>query len=147
MRYPKRSAMMALCGPLVHLALIVLTGLLIRFGILLNFFEIPDSISFTHITTPNGDGPIAIIVTLLSILFSLNLILFIFNLLPVPPLDGSAGIMLYMPEHKAREYMDFISNPTLRFAGLLIAWHLFSYIFDSIHLFAINLLYWGHTYQ
>ena len=38
----------------------------------------------------------AAVVTPLSILFSLNLLLFAFNLLPLPPLDGSAilpGVM------------------------------------------------------
>lgn len=146
-KYPKRSALMALAGPLVHLGLIILTGFIIRLGILFDFFEIPETISFTQIATPNGEGFIETVVTFLSIFFILNLVLFIFNLLPVPPLDGSAVIMLSMRENLARKYMDYISNPALNIAGLLIGWRLFSYVFDPLHLLAINILYFGHNYH
>jgi hypothetical protein len=37
-------------------------------------------------------------------------------------------------------------NPTVRFAGLLVAWRAFGYIFPAIELAAVNLLYPGLHY-
>jgi Zn-dependent protease len=43
-----------------------------------------------------------LLAVVLLVFFSLNLLLGTFNLLPVPPLDGSAGIMLFMSESQAQ---------------------------------------------
>ena len=40
---------------------------------------------------------------LLSILFSLNVLLCVFNLLPIPPLDGWSALGLILPESGARK--------------------------------------------
>ena len=42
------------------------------------------------------------------VLFSLNLLLGTFNLLPLAPLDGSTGIMLFMSESTAQRYLDWL---------------------------------------
>jgi Zn-dependent protease len=122
--------------------------LLIRLGVALNIFYAPDSIVFSHVTAATNPGIFSSIASLLSIFFSLNLILFVFNLLPFPPLDGSGAIPLLMENRTAQSYLDFIhSNPSLMFIGLFVAWNFFDAIFDPIHLFSINLLYPGMGYH
>ncbi len=71
----------------------------------------------------------------------MNLILFAFNLLPVPPLDGSGIIPLFLEDDTAMKYMDFIATPAFSMIGLLMAWNLFDHIFSPVHLLFINLLY------
>lgn len=39
--------------------------------------------------------------TVLSVFFSLNLLLAVFNLLPLPPLDGSGALPLFMSPEAA----------------------------------------------
>jgi Zn-dependent protease len=85
--------------------------------------------------------------SVLSIMFSLNLILFIFNLIPVPPLDGSGIIPLYLSEETGRKYMHAVGNSAFALIGLLIAWMLFDFIYFDIHTIFINLLYPGSNYQ
>ena len=46
------------------------------------------------------------------------------NLLPVPPLDGSAVIQLFMPEDWARRYQELFLNPMWSMVGLVAAWRL-----------------------
>lgn len=146
LNYPKRSAKMALAGPLANLTIVVSTGLLIRLGMLAGVFHAPDSITFSHVTGAEP-GIFSAVAALLSIAFSLNLILFVFNLLPIPPLDGSGAVPLFLQEHTARSYMDFIHNPSFMFLGLFIAWRVFDVIFDPIHLLSIRLLYPGMGYH
>ncbi len=145
-RYPKKSAMMAFAGPLSNLALVVIAALLIHLGISLDILLAPGEITFSTVVEAVNGGIFTGVAKFLSILFSLNLILFIFNLIPVPPLDGSGIIPFLLKDDLARKYMGFIHSPGLMFVGIIIAWKIFDFIFPDVHLFAINLLYPGTNY-
>jgi Zn-dependent protease len=75
--------------------------------------------------------------------YRLNLLLGVFNLLPVPPLDGSAGIMLFMGDGTARGYLDWLRTSPYRLVGLLVAFYGFRYIYGPIESFATRLLISG----
>ena len=145
--YPDRSAVMALAGPLSNLLLVILSGITIRIGMIMHWFYAPPHINFSHVTAAYQDGPFQAVAMLLSILFSLNIILFIFNLIPLPPLDGSGIVPLFINREKAVSYLDFIHNTPLLFIGLFLAWELFGFIFDPIHNLFLNLLYPGAGYH
>ena len=146
-RYPRRSALMSLAGPLANLFLFIISGLLIRLGFYLDLLYAPDSVTFSQVTAATHGGALSPIAVILSIFFALNLILFLFNLLPLPPLDGSGIIPFFLENETARKYMDFVSNPGMMFFGILIAWNAFDYIFDPIHLVFLNMLYPGISYS
>jgi Zn-dependent protease len=146
-QYPKRAAIMALAGPAANLTLVLLSGLAIRAGMALHIFTSPERISFSAVTAAVGSGPAAGTVVPLSLLFSLNLLLFLFNLLPLPPLDGSAVIPALLSPRAAERYSDFLSQPFVSLLGLLIAWQLFNPIYSPLELLAVNLLYPGIHYR
>ena len=139
-RHPRRAAWMALAGPVSNLILVVVAGLAIRLGMLLGHFEAPESTAFTQVTLAT-QGEMASVATLLLILFTLNLLLFAFYLLPLPPLDGSGLLPLVIPERAAQRYQEFMRQPTWSLLGLVIAWKVFSEIFSPILLVALNVLY------
>jgi Zn-dependent protease len=133
---------MALAGPAANLLLVVLSGLLIRLGTFTGAFYPPESIHFGYLAATEHDGLASAIGILLSIFFSLNLLLFAFNLLPFPPLDGSGAIPLFLSPRASETYQDFlISTPGIAWIGMLIAWRIFDVLFDPIFLGAANLLY------
>lgn len=141
--YPQRSALMALAGPAANLLVVVASGLAIRLGLAMDLFYIPDSFNLAHIVRASQDGAMAGGATLLSILFSLNLLLFTFNLMPLPPLDGSSIIPLLLSRERAIAYMDFVHSSHLSFIGIFIAWKAFGYLFSPIFLTFVKLLYPG----
>ncbi|HET7228952.1 MAG TPA: site-2 protease family protein [Longimicrobium sp.] len=146
-RHPKRAARMALAGPAANLLLVVLSGLLIRLGTFVAAFYPPESIHFGYLAGAEPGLPKAIAI-LLSIFFSLNLLLFAFNLLPLPPLDGSGAIPLFLSPRASETYQDFlIATPGVAWIGMLIAWQIFDVVFDPIFLGAANLLYPGVGYH
>jgi Zn-dependent protease len=145
-RYPRRAAWMALAGPVANLLLVLVAGTAIRIGTAAGAFFPPDQISFTSLIGATG-GLAAAVATPLSIVFSLNLILFVFNLLPLPPLDGSSVIGLFLSDDVARRYQEFLRQPYIALAGLLLAWKLFNPIFQPIFLFALRLLYPSSAYS
>jgi len=147
MRHPRRAALMALAGPAANLALVVAAIVLLRVGAMAEIFSPPASAVFGMLAATDSGPAWEAIGRLLSIVFSLNLLLCIFNLLPVPPLDGSAAITLLMDRRTTARYQTFIwSTPMLGFVGILVAWQLFPPIFRPIFWTAINLIYPGVTY-
>ena len=140
--YPRRAALMSLAGPTANFILMLVSVVAVRLGILLNYFTAPDHINFTHVVEAVGLGGAAYAAKFFSILFSLNLLLFLFNLLPFPPLDGSGVIPLFLPEDPSRRYLAYIRRqPMLAFGGMYLAWKFFGFLYSPVHLFVINLLY------
>lgn len=146
-RHPRRAAWMSLAGPAANFSLAILAGVLIRVGIALDLLHSPDTANFTHIAEAAGAGVPEGGAMFLSLLFSLNLLLGTFNLLPVPPLDGFGAIGVLVSEDAARRVQTF--GHTLRgftFLGLLVAWQVFDPIFDPVFKLGLRLLYPGESY-
>jgi Zn-dependent protease len=143
LNYPKRSAKMSLAGPAANLVLVLIAALLIRLGIMFDIFVAPERINFTHAVESTQNGVLSVAAAFLNVFFSLNLLLFLFNLLPIPPLDGSGIIPFFISEERAVRYLEMIRNPTFAFMGIFIAWKLFDVIYDPLHLAFINILYLG----
>lgn len=139
-RYPRRAGWMALAGPAANLILALLAAIVINLGIAAGVFSIPASITF--FTVVQGSGDYAPIAQFVSILFTQNLLLMTFNLLPVHPLDGNTVIALFVPESSARRWFDLTRDHTFGFLGLVLAWYVFGEIFWPVLRVAIRLLYW-----
>ena len=132
---------MALAGPVANLLLLVLAGIAIRVGYANGWLLSPEvGLSFPEISVAAAGGGWKAVATFINIMFCLNLLLFVFNLLPVPPLDGSAIIMLFMEPEKARRYQLWLINSQLSFSFLLIAWIIFPKIFDPIFVVTLELV-------
>ena len=58
---------------------------------------------------------------LVSALYAMNLLLLVLNLIPVPPLDGSAVIGLVLPEETVRKLQSTVNQSGLGLIGLLVA--------------------------
>lgn len=141
-RHPHRAAWMALAGPAANFTLMLLAAVAIRAEVALGHFTSPASISaYSELTVPAAGTGATFASSALSILFVLNLLLGTFNLLPVPPLDGYAGIMLLMPESWALRYLNFVQQGNFALIGLLVAWKAYDYVFGFIFNIGLRLLY------
>jgi Zn-dependent protease len=143
-RHPRKAALMSAAGPLANLLIVVLCVAVIKVGMLTGTFLEPDSVGFKHIVDINSGPPG--IPTVISMLFTLNLVLFVLNLLPLPPLDGSGIIAIFLNQETARKYQSVISNPAFGFLGFLLAWQVFNPVFHPIFLGVINLIFWPTRY-
>ncbi|HVR29887.1 MAG TPA: site-2 protease family protein [Thermoanaerobaculia bacterium] len=146
-RHPKRSALMALAGPASNLLLVLIAGTIIRVGVARGAFSPPATISYSRLIDASGAPALEGLATVVSVLFSLNLILFAFNLLPLPPMDGSAVIQLFLPDHASRWLQSFYRQPMIGWVGILIAWQLFGSLFMPIFRTALGLLYPSFLYR
>jgi len=145
-RHPRRAALMALAGPAANMILVLVAALAIHAGILAGIFESPERANFKHVVDAAPGAFPEGLATFLSIMFSLNLLLAAFNLLPVPPLDGNTAVGLVMSEKMAIRFMDWTHHPTFTYVGIFLAWKIFDIIFDPIFLFGLKLLYPFESY-
>jgi Zn-dependent protease len=145
--HPRKAAWMAAAGPAANLFLLLVAAAGIKIGVATGFFLQPFSINLQSLVEPASTGIASGLAVLASMLFSMNLILFILNLIPLPPLDGSGVISLLMSEDAARRYKTIISNPVFGLIGLMLAWYAFNPLFQVIFLKVINILYWGANYS
>ncbi len=143
----RKAALMALAGPAANLVLIFLAAVLIHAGILLGVFAQPEEVTWARTTIAQSSGLANGAAVAVSILFSLNLILLVFNLLPVPPLDGSEVLSLFLRESTAQRYRELMAQPTAQIIGLIVAWNLIDVILKPVHTAALNLLYLGSQYR
>ena len=143
LQHPRRAATMALAGAAVNLGLVLLAAIALRVGVEWHAWEEPIFPASAHLAEPLAGGLVPWLAKLLSIIFSLNLLLAVFNLLPLPSLDGSSLPMLFLPTAAAQRYLAVLWNPTVRFVGLILAWQGFAIIFAPIRRLAVHALYLG----
>jgi len=141
-QFPRRAALMALAGPLANFTLAMITAIIIHLGLRSGVFVLPGSLStgMQLIAAPNNsflDG----MATFLSIMFILNVILGVFNLLPVPPLDGYSVIGLLLPEDLHLKMIEIARGPEFSLIGILVVWKIFPLLASPVLGVALRLLY------
>ena len=106
------DAKVAIAGPLANLVMAVLFSLVFRF------------------LDPSG-----MFAQLVATIIIINLVLMIFNLIPIPPLDGSKVLACFLPSNLRMKlmYMDARLSMVLLFAfiffGFRLIWPLVSWLF------------------
>ena len=143
--HPRRAAVMALAGPLANLALAATAFALIQAGLALGIFEAPQTASVQQLVL-NALPPDAMLAgdylaQGLSVLLALNALLFVFNLIPLPPLDGTSVLTLVLPRNAARSLRSVTSGPGLSFVGIVAAWQLFPALAAPVIAVVVRLLY------
>jgi len=128
-RHPRRAAWMALAGPATNYTLMLIAALILRLGWTYHWLRVDESSGRADFAT-----------SVLGVFFFLNLLLGTFNLLPVPPLDGSTGIMLFMGETRAQRYLDWLRGNSYAIVGLVVGVFAFRYIFGPIEVAAMDAL-------
>jgi Zn-dependent protease len=143
-RHPRRAAGMAAAGPLANLLLAALAFFVLKAGLsagwwaptLGDFYEFDRLVQTAEGQAAWLDG----LGRLCSILLSLNLLLFVFNLIPLPPLDGSAVLAgLFAPARRLRDQLRASAGGGL--IGLLVAWYSIGYLFGPVYRLVMGWLF------
>jgi len=145
-RYPRRAALMSMAGPLANISLALLAWVGLRAGLSTGYFEFPglDRIAPDQMVAYAGEaanGVGAFLAKGLSVLFTLNVFLAAFNLLPLPPMDGASAVVGILPRDLADRAAAVMRNPSFSLVGLLVAWMIFPKIVEPLFLMAVRSLY------
>ena len=77
----------------------------------------------------------------------MNVFLALFNLLPLPPLDGFSVLGLVLPDQYAASIQAFHSNGATSMFGLVIAWRVFPLFTDPLFSLLLKLVHPGESYR
>lgn len=139
-RHPRRAAWMSLAGPAANLALVLVAAVAIYTGVFAGVLEAPKSPTTDHVVALAGGGQ-NLGTLALSVTFTLNLLLFSFNLLPIPPLDGSGVLGLFLPQELHQKWLSLFSEPIFAIVGFVVSWQAFSYVWNPLFLLGLRVLY------
>jgi Zn-dependent protease len=129
-QYPRRAAVMAFAGPAANFAISLICWLGLKLGLSAGFFIPGDTGLFSETVISVQPGLPHLAAVLLSLGFSLNLLLGVFNLIPLPPLDGSALPLLFLGPGATLAYQRMRGGLSL--FGLIVAWQIFPRIYRPI---------------
>ena len=145
-RYPRRAGVMAAAGPAGNLLVALVVVAALRGGLGAGWFAAPDHVSLDSIAVVASSDMPSFLTTALSVLLVMNVFLCVFNLLPLPPLDGSAVFTLLLPDHEASRVREFQSSGMMSMVGLLIAWQVFPLVTDPLFSVVLRLVYPNESY-
>ena len=145
-RHPQRAALMAAAGPAGNfmIALVAFAGL--RAGLTAGLFIAPERAAFHALVADAATGDPNLLGTVLSVFLVLNVFIGLFNLLPLPPLDGFSVVSIFLPEAHAAKWRALQSNPMMSMAGLVIAWRVFPFITDPLFTMLLKVVHPGESY-
>ena len=105
----------------------------LKAGLSTGVWERPDQIRFDLLVVTAGEDAAGweALGRLCSVMLTLNVVLFLFNLLPIPPMDG-ASVLAGLSESARRLRERMRANAYSGWIGILIAWFLFGYLFRPI---------------
>jgi Zn-dependent protease len=142
---PRRQAFMSLAGPTANLILAALALGLMRALLAAHVFQYSTELGGGHyVEVAGGSGarsPLSALALALSVMLQLNVVLFLFNLLPFPPLDGAGVLSGFFPSSLGPLYERMRRVPAVEFLGLLLSWQVFPYIARPAFRVVLGLLY------
>lgn len=98
--------LVALAGPYANFMLAVLSAVVLQWVLPGNTSQLPPLMGFVE--------------SAVEIFFTLNVVLMVFNLIPIPPLDGSRVVLSLLPPDIAVEYMKLEAFGFLLVVGLIV---------------------------
>jgi len=141
-RHPKRLAAMSAAGPAANLVLATAVFIVLKALLGAGYFVAPGRVSFSHVVEPASAGSLgAGLALLLSVALNLNILLCLFNLIPLPPLDGAGVVQGLMPGTVGSALESVAANPMFSMMGLLVAWRVFDRIFEPAFSTMLGLLH------
>lgn len=125
-RYPRKKGLMSLAGPAANFTLMLIAAAILNILWVTGAFRYP-ALQGTEF--------------FFRIAFFLNLLLGIFNLLPIPPLDGFSALALFLPEQAALKLFDLgIKMRQFSFLLLLIGWQYAWVVINPLRALAVHYL-------
>ena len=119
-RYPGRAALMAAAGPAANLLLVLASSALVFWMVRNHGWGL--SAGGWDGLLVNAEGNYDLWTRTVSMCWMQNLLLALFNLIPVPPLDVSAMLSGVLPNGLRQKWQVAITDPRVAGVGILVVW-------------------------
>jgi Zn-dependent protease len=104
-RNPRKDVLVSLAGPAANFTLCLIAWIVMKAGLSFGWLTPAGNDShYWELVTASAGSLGEPVGALLSVVFFENFFIGLFNLLPIPPLDGSSLILLILPEEQAEAF-------------------------------------------
>lgn len=146
-RHPRRAAWMALAGPGANFAVVLVCVGLVWAGRASGHFVAPASVNYSRLVGTVDDGSWAALGFILSVMLTMNLVLLVLNLIPLPPLDGASALGVLLPDDWARRLRHLGNEGGLAVVGMLLVFYAFGEVFAPVFDVFLKVLYPDLSYH
>lgn len=124
-RNPRRHALVSLAGPLANLLLMLIGSFIYVIGLKQGFLQDGSSVFSGLLPATQAFQLRSGLADLVWFFMIENFLLATFNMIPLPPLDGSSAIRLILPRRAANTFWEYMRQPQFSFMGMFIAWRVY----------------------
>ncbi len=148
-RHPRRAAAMAAAGPAANFLIVISAVIGLRILVMSGVCIVPEGeLALDRLVVAAAPESIWLWVgRFLSVLASLNLLLGVFNLFPLPPLDGAAVVEGLGTSRIRAAMAGFRAMPGAGLFGLLAAWMIFPKIYFKLFLLLVLIVHPGTDFE
>ena len=111
----KGTSLVAAAGPFSNLIMAFLLGIPVQLGILES--RVPGLGQATYVMT---GGPLSMVADIVGMVIIINLLLAVFNFIPLAPLDGSRVLEAFIPESSLDSYSRFQQYGPVILVGMIM---------------------------
>jgi len=144
LRFPRRYALMSFSGPVANFLLVAVGLVAIRVLVGYDVLDLTMPPRTDALVMPAGQSELPALTALsmaLSVLVTLNVVLGVFNLIPLPPLDGFGVLEGLVPQRNTTFFQLVRITPAYQFLGMIVAWRLGEYLIPPALNLALLALY------
>lgn len=139
-RYPRRASLMAAAGPGANFVLALASFAVLKIGRSMHLFWTDEARYRDFFGGSHDAVALSYAGQVLAIVLVLNVLLFVLNLIPFPPLDGASALGLFLPDSAARQLQRLRSGPYASLIGMVFVFFGFRYVSGPIVAFVGMLL-------
>lgn len=140
-RHPRRSALVAIAGPAANIILCIVAAVIMFIGVKNGVFHRSAFPYFHEFVMGEKGTAWEYVAYVVSMVFFLNLLLAILNLMPAPPLDGSNIPLLFLKGNAAESYQQMLRQPWMFMVTIVLMIQVFPAIFYPAFRKITRLLY------
>ncbi|MCH2108493.1 MAG: site-2 protease family protein [Polyangiaceae bacterium] len=143
-RFPRRSAAMSAAGPCANFILAAIAFFTMKLLVSKGVLVFSRALSMDAIVSAPDYGGLAstwgVVAMALSILLTLNILLGVLNLLPLPPLDGAFVLEGLFPKTVGPLLYRLRTNPMMMLLLMIVIFRGVNYIFTPVLALVLHLL-------
>ena len=143
--HPRRAAIMSAAGPISNILLAIVAFTVLKVGLDADWFERQmrermDIFDFVAARDQVQEGALWATARITSVFLGLNIVLAVFNIIPVPPLDGAGVAEGLLPGKAGQFFRTMRGNPTVAILGLIVVIFVAQRLWIPVFLWAYELL-------
>jgi Zn-dependent protease len=137
-KFPNKFIITTLSAPIANLLILIIVSIILHIGLNFDIVQRTEKVTYALFI---GSAEYLTLSIILCIIFSMNLILFFFSILPLPSFDGFSIILFLLRKEDKGELIIKFQDKKFKWTSGIILGIIFLLFFENIHTFLVNFIF------